>query len=437
MTEIEDRLRAAVHAAADTVADDSAPPLRLTGQLSRRGQLFSESAGRRRRFALVLAPIAAAVAVLAIVLAAVALSAGHRSVPAGQPTGLHAAPPYYLTQGTVFPVPDSTGFALTAVIRDTVTGKALATIRLPKPYVYITSFVGAAANDRTFVLAAQAQNKDNNGSNAFFVARFDPANNTAAVTRLRIPVTAPGEHFDAMALSPAGTQLAIALDATPKGGRRPGFTTGVRVYSLATGSVKVWTAASLALGSMGDPFPGEQEVMSWSGTGLLAIDGAFGKSDAGIRLLNTAGAGGSLLADSRAVHLIGYAGWHPLTPLGQLTQDGSKIVGWLVHPDGYRNVVHTVQAGKRKIQIKTKLPVASLDVAEFSTATGHTVRTFSPVHGLTVDLKVLWSSSSGSVLVVEATAMHRGRIVYGVLSSSGFLRLPGAPTVGWLRYLAF
>ena len=166
MNTIEDRLRAAVQAAAGTVAPGSAPPLNLPGQPGRPGGARASAPQR---------------------LAALGRPAGrrrlghrrdrrlaghhwrrHSRTPApgrGRPhTGprpaapetraeraaaLASVPPYYLTL---------TGYSgqphRRAVIRASATGAVLATVAPPAPYGTF-SYVSGAADDRTFALGAQ------------------------------------------------------------------------------------------------------------------------------------------------------------------------------------------------------------------------------------------------------------------------------------------
>jgi hypothetical protein len=80
MNTIEDRIRAAARAAAETVTPDDVPPLRLPARRARRSWSFGSAWTRR------LAPTAAAVAVVVVVIAALAVSrAAHRSAPVPSP----------------------------------------------------------------------------------------------------------------------------------------------------------------------------------------------------------------------------------------------------------------------------------------------------------------------------------------------------------------
>jgi hypothetical protein len=75
MNTIEERIRAAARAAADTVEPDSVPPLGLPAAPGRRWLRRGRSAGATRTpWAVRLAPVAAALAVIAIVITMVTVS---------------------------------------------------------------------------------------------------------------------------------------------------------------------------------------------------------------------------------------------------------------------------------------------------------------------------------------------------------------------------
>lgn len=181
----------------------------------------------------------------------------HPGRSASGPTGLAALPRYYVAltftgprgccgAGLAAPQTD-------AVVRATATGRALAAVVPPLPY---GTFVGVstAADDRTFVLAAQElspyppvnQGKLPVPATRFFLLRFDPGRGdpgaTATLTPLPIPVVPAGTEVSDFALSPDGSRLALV------GGRAD-----VRRWSASS------TPTSLAQGcwpTAGSPYPG-------------------------------------------------------------------------------------------------------------------------------------------------------------------------------------
>ncbi len=161
----------------------SAPPLRLPDDPAA-GPLRGGASGRRR-WLRALTPLAAAAAVAAVVIASLSPDRPHaarRLSRARRPGPARCAASRRTTsRSPAWPdAPDH------AVIRATATGAVLATVQPPRPYGSFT-FVSGAADDRTFVLAAQrwwnvtsgtrgeaAQQRDNTTPVAFFRLRFDP-----------------------------------------------------------------------------------------------------------------------------------------------------------------------------------------------------------------------------------------------------------------------
>jgi hypothetical protein len=377
----------------------------------------------RRRLVVLAAPAAAVAGVVAVIVATVAVSgAPHAGRSPASPRGAVAElPPYYMVMGKLL-VPNrySSVVALEAVIRDTATSKIAAVVRLPRPYVYISGIAGAA-DDKSFVLAGQATEAYGQGATAFFIARFDPANRDVTIEPLRIPkVTAPARHVEGIALSPDGSRVAIALDSLHKQGSHYVLSSEISVYSLADGSVRTWTAAVCLIG-MFYAGPIDPSAMSWSRTGLLAFNGAIGGSLAGdhIWLLNTATAGGSLLADSHyVVDLTGHGVWNP-SGEGIVTLDGTKVVAPLYRNDTRHQETITINGHKEK------LPEPLSEVDEFSAATGRTISQLHPVERSFET--VFWANTSGSVLVISIQRQDSQQSVLGVLAGDRFTPLPGAP----------
>ena len=164
MNLIEDRIRAAARAAAETVAPYSVPPLELPAEHPR-------ADGWRRRW---LVPAAAAAAVVIVIaVTAVTVGPGTRTrAPASAPGGAVTGPMLpgpslasYVSAGTIPPYFVAVAFTgkatqspAVAVVHDTVSGRALATIR---PSIRGGTIVGvsAAGDDRTFVLDEQTWKK--------------------------------------------------------------------------------------------------------------------------------------------------------------------------------------------------------------------------------------------------------------------------------------
>lgn len=290
MSTIEDRLRAAARAAASTVADDSAPPLRLPAPAersrsrSRHLRLRGRSASRWPRWA---APAAAAIAVAAVVTTAAVLAQGPgrpgsaartSNPPAAIPAGaLDEVPPYFLESQSIL----KSDSGRTVEIAATATGKVVATATLPGPVVQI------AANRSAFYAMV------NIGRLAkFFEIRLLPGHHRTIVTELPIPGV-PGQRTDDFAVSPDGSKLALQTYGPPRAVRK-GVTEylvqGIIVASTATGQERQWHLPAADIN-------GSMAGMSWlADSRTLAYLWAGGRSASGMRLLDTAAPGQELLS---------------------------------------------------------------------------------------------------------------------------------------------
>jgi len=420
MNRLEDKLAAALRDTGEEITPHSVPPLRLPGA-QRRVTLPRLP----RRWAAWLAPLAAAAAVVAVVATSLAISApfhGHtrgnspagasrwHGSPLGPRSALHKAPPYFVELP-----PQALIYARTALVRSTVTGRVLATVRAPRPYQVFT-FVSGTADDRTFVLAAQrwwnvghgqagarAQNRDNTTPTVFFRLTFDPATRTAQLTRLTVPEKIRATDLAGMGVSPDGTRLALDLRKS------------IQIINLATGTTRTWTWPG---GGWIGNFKPIGQIFSWSADGkTLAFQqwGGYLDSTAYIRLLDTTAPGHSLTAAKVILTFFNKNDVLTIAPFNTLlTADGSKIVAATGfsprrHPRlGYQNIT--------EFSVRTGKPVLSQD--KFGTLADG-------------DQNVLWASPDGSALVVSdprgrKTQNGPGNIL-GVLSGNKFTPIPHSP----------
>jgi hypothetical protein len=373
----------------------------------------AQHAAARRRSVRVLAPVAAAaaVAVVAAVVAVIALPVGTSGTK--QPAPVPAAPPAVSFSCTQ---PDSACIPryyldIGGSIKDRITGATVAVARLPRPYDVIDAVAGSA-DDRTFVLAAQAGKGYASRPVKLFIAQFDAASRSVSVSALPIPAIGPGPLITGLALSPDGRQLATAVLTGPS--RNDSL---LSVYSLAgqiTGrALKTWQSP----GTLGES-PYDPSAISWSSTGMIAINWLTGKEPtSGIRLLNTAAPSGSLLAHSRFVvdsqRTLGYAfSWD-----GVLTPDGARIVAVLW-------------------QVVTP-PQIHNQVEEYSASTGKPVLTLDPRTGVAAyaNETLEWTNSSGTLLVVAESPRPGKAVEFGLLGGGKFRPIPGAPapTGSWFE----
>src|SRR5580693_4795902 len=250
MTALEDKLRAAIHATASQLPADP-PPLRLSPR-------SSEKPSARRHWIAWTAPLASGALVVAVIAGSLALTSGGKPPQAGPKQASisqASVPPYYVALVTGRGEPDEDDSPGTAAqVRATLTGAVLATIAVPKPYVTFSAVKGAA-DDRTFVLAAQGTThpaltqqelsreypQGYVPPTRFYVLRIDPASATpsgrVSLQALPAGLVPAKTQLDDMALSPDGTLLAADIG---------GFLLGpvgshLYVFNLATGTKRSWS----------------------------------------------------------------------------------------------------------------------------------------------------------------------------------------------------
>jgi hypothetical protein len=429
MNTLEERVRAAARAAADTVAPDSVPPLHLPAGDPGRSRSSASVWARR------LAPLGAAVAVVALVIAVVNLSNNGRHAPAsasrpgpaasgGMTAGRSLAS--YVASGLVpayYVSIDSPGLGrgpAYAVVRSTATGTALAAIMAAGDGTIVAAT--AAGDDKTFVLAEQPWVPPQSRASqlyeplTFVLFRLDASGQPGTLTRL--PVSLPRGALTGLALSPDGSQLAVAVEpgnVSANAGRQQ-----VRLYSLRTGAVRTWSAN----GTIGSP--DDTRSLSWTADERTLAFIWLGNGPGvhlSVRLLNLRAGGSNLLADSRqAVSLV---------DRGSLSVPASRIASpptcgedAVITPDGTRIVCGAIAAlsgGTGRLQ------PAETEFLEYSASTGSVTRilghwTFGNVSALAIG--VLWSNASGSVLIGVIPNAESGRV--GVIRGNEFTPLPAS-----------
>jgi hypothetical protein len=326
-------------------------------------------------------------AALAVVFALTAVI--HPDRPAnGRPAGLAALPRFYVA--LTFTGPGGcceAGLAspqTKAVVRATATGRPLATVIPPRPY---GTFVGvtAAADDHTFVLAAQKLVHFKPPAFAaprpatkYFLLRLDPGHGhpgeRATLTPLSIPVTPAGIWVSEFALSPDGSRLAMVSGRDDR--------LKLSVYNLRAGTERTYRP-----GGAGNVYvtPFTENSLSWGADNqtLAFVYGQWGGRE-GVRLLDTARPGSGLLANSRVAVPESRTTWWTQI---QLTADGRTIIGNRTNPYKKGDVQHLV---------------------EVSAQNGKLVRVLNVVRHMASDVEqVHWMSPSGQVLIV--TDALRGR----------------------------
>jgi hypothetical protein len=419
MNTLEDTLRAALHETGAEITPQSVPPLRLHDGWRRPGR---PGTGSRRRWPAWLAPLAAAAAVAVVIAASLAISASFhdrarqppgpatgqpQGAPTGRPAALRNVPPYYVALV-------GKPWSRSAEVRATTTGAVLATVRPPKPFG-LFDWVSGASDDRTFILAAQrwwpigrggaAEKRDNTTPLKFFRLRFNPAHGTATLTSVALPESLEAAQVGGIGLSPDGSKLALSLRQS------------IQVITLATGAKREWV---LPGGGWAGNFKPFGQPFSWTADGRrLAFQQWGGKfhSTAHVRVLDTTAPGGSLLSAKLVVTFPNRAGVMTFNPGNTLmTPDGTKIV----------TATTIVPRGQSRPE--------QLAITTFSTRTGKVVASEDRFEMMSGWQEVLWTSPSGSMLIVTDPRGKQGASVTGVLTGGRFTPLPRAPQTNQIAW---
>jgi hypothetical protein len=369
-------------------------------------QLREAPARKRPRAVRWLAPVAAVAAVLAVVAGVSVIGRAGGNVP--PPPGIQGpVPPYYVTAYQAFAGSNGGTVRTFAVVHDSVTGAALATVRVPTLTDSQGSTGGlsitAAADDRTFVITEQPGRPV-----GFYLLRVAANGRSAKLSTLRIRV--PGYlSVSDVALSPDGTRL--AMDVQDCGTKSCRYS-GVRIVTLATGASTTWTTRQ-----NGSPFN-----VSWAGNGRVAFEWQSGVrippagQQTGYRLLSLAGAGRNLMTSEP----IGSPRAEPThyLPAALVTPDGSVVITSTVQniPDGHGR--YTVVAKVIELSARTGRLLRVLHTAIVRNATGGQNGT---VGQLDQNCNVLSLAPAGTHVLVACFAIGR---VDGYL----FTALPGFPS---------
>lgn len=319
----------------------------------------------------------------AVVAVAVAgLSSGQLWSPARAASiQLGKVPPFYVTLRVLAPACCQPGqpFAphADAVVRATATGAVIATVAAPGPYFTFVA-VSGAADDRTFVLAAQRRarfqgDQAHDPATRFFLLRIDPraatASQRATLTALPIPEEPKGVDLNDIAVSPDGSKLAVTSTSNITVGQVAA--PRLHVFNMATGAERSW---------QGIAFP-QKGDLSWAADNTtLQLVGQLPSGRFCILLLDIAKPGSDLVANSRAVNLHGN-GWRATAISG----NGQTIA--VVRGIGRRNVFYE-------------------QPERIDARTGQVISTFNATAIHTHDLQIPWASQTGQVLIVTGAGPH-------------------------------
>lgn len=398
----EDQFRGILREEAADITPDSVPPLRLARR-EPTGPARNRTPVGRPGWRRLIIPLGAAASVTAIAVAATVFAGSGRVLqPDSAPSLWRGIPSYYLTLTGGTPQQPMQALA----VRDTRSG---ATLTTASPSGCLPSLLSGAADDRTFAIACQLRHDGRlTNTDRLLLARFDPGTRRLSVTVMRLPLIS---SYSDIAISPDGTRIAVMSFTLPDPPSRESAT--LRVYSIATGAARTWTAANVFM--LGDG-------VSWVRGSLLAFDFEITASGnvshelpgSGIRLLNTNAPSGSLVGTSRlAVPTTHLPGGYLNLLSGQLAVSGNGAT------------VATI------LYLQPRNPSA-VEFAEFSLATGKLLRRWLPS---TLGYRsVIWSDRTGKTLAVT-TSLPGGppeKIGLGVMMGDRFtlLRTPAAGAPG-------
>jgi hypothetical protein len=404
MSDLEDRLRAGLRAEAQ----------RTQPQHLRELQVPARRRGGARRW---LAPAAALVAV-AVIATVVGVVAGdrHDSGPArpfpsasalpGRPSpsapspsttapAAAAMPPFYLSLGPGEPTSIVVCASASGAVIDSRPVPAGVPAAAPgDPESVYLGLMAAAADDRTFVISVHRPQVLSTSATITWFYRLTLAADGRPGALQRLPLTIqPGAaryQAYAMALSPDGATLAVAVGVTP------GYQTrqhaaghaAIELVSLRTGAKRTWTA----------PASTQLQDLSWvSGTTLgFSWESALSTAAGGyqVRTLDTASPAGDLMKRSRPVAL---ATAGPV--MSALLTDGGRTVVAFTSDPRYGGAV----------------------LAEFSARTGRPLQVLGRLRG---GAQV---GGGGTVLSADPAGQHL--LIAGAEATAG---LPASPPGGYL-----
>lgn len=356
-----------------------------------------------------LAPVAAAAAVAAVIVASVGVSGLLRNAGGGaaaSPGAFARIPRYFAALPEVA--------RAKAVIGVTATGAVLGTLEPPKPDTVFT-WATVARDDRTFVFAA-APALDQ-GPTRFYRLHLSRSGHPGPLVALPIP--AQTQSLSGLAVSPDGSEVAVS---TLGSARRTGSKIGV--FSLATGAGRQWVwpghgyIGPITIGV------GFGTGMSWEANNRTLLFEETTSIRHGwtqqLRLLDTAAPSGSLTAASTRLPIpADELGSHPVNPNAPFRITSMP----LITGDGARLAALTYRS----------LPppnVFDFMIAELSVRTGKVVRlVYEQRTGYENNAPGLfWVNNTGTAMIVSRPPPGQnpkvGKTVFGIQTGSGFTALP-------------
>jgi hypothetical protein len=280
-------------------------------------------------------------------------------------------------------------------VRSSVTGKVISAVTAPAACDPKT-FKIATADDRSFVVSCDTP-QSKSQSIAFYRLQVTSRGRASGLRPLAIRT--PADALDAVALTPDGRRLAIAMQGF---GGVPGGPGAVEVVTLATGATRTWTGSS--------PYD-----LTWADNGREL--GLF--EDSGLYTLNVSTAGSRLssahLVLSRMFRSDG-------VETAKLSPDGRTIIASVTYDIGNQPLHRgSVVGGIIEISARTKKQLGTLLTihAQYSVDGGGS--------------EAGWYQTSCSLGPVDSTGNHLLASCdrFGRLDRGRFTALPGVPAVSY------
>jgi YD repeat-containing protein len=276
-----------------------------------------------------------------------------------------------------------------AIVRDSVTGRPVNMVDLSAGTDPKLTQVTAAGDDRTFVLAVFSLSR----GTRFYELRITPGGRPAGLARLAIPPLPAGEAADAIALTPDGTRLAVAIQTVGQHGQ-------IDVITLATGAVRTWTTTHA----------GTPETLSWDAAGrrLAYFWTDTGPGADGLWLLDTSAPGTRLLSGRRIL---------------PQTVGPDEVQSALLTPDAHSIIASVTYNGTRQVSHGTVVG----GIVEISAQTGRPLRTLLAERAA-YSVDAGWYITSCLLASIDTTGNHLlvSCARFGRLDRGRFTALPGA-----------
>lgn len=190
----------------------------------------------------VVAPLGAALAIAGLVTGLTLVAQSPKTPVHSSATGASAAadqgmPKYYVTLSGGNP-------GLIAAVHDSQTGGVLSEISVPG-IMGVYPNITADGSDRSYVLTGTLQARhDGNAVPALYRLQVSADGRSEALTKLAVNVqpVGPDDVVDSIAISPDGSELAVALQISDSASSNLDMRGEIVLYSLSGGPTRIWTA---------------------------------------------------------------------------------------------------------------------------------------------------------------------------------------------------